>query len=169
MQGYQQPQMPINYNNPYQQYNNPYQGYNPYPVSDRLTQLTQPYQQPQMQQIPQQQQTNMLLGKIVDSMDVVKASDIPMDNNLYYFPKADGGEIYVKHWLSNGKTEIITYKPFLEDGQKEEETESELKQIHGDLTDKLNMIDDRIAKIEKAINNKPVATVNKNKKEETTV
>ena len=28
------------------------------------------------------------LGKIVESVDIVKATDIPMDGNMYYFPTA---------------------------------------------------------------------------------
>lgn len=54
------------------------------------------------------------LGKMVDSIDVVKATDIPMDGNAYYFPKADGTEVYMKRWLSNGTTEITAYKPILD-------------------------------------------------------
>lgn len=69
------------------------------------------YQQPQMQQ-PMTSQQFPVLGKIVDSLDVVKATDIPMDGNMYYFPKADGTEIFAKQWLPNGTTQILTFKPF---------------------------------------------------------
>ena len=54
------------------------------------------------------------LGKIVESVDIVKATDIPMDGNAYYFPKADGSEIYSKRWLSNGQTQILAFKPILD-------------------------------------------------------
>lgn len=81
-----------------QQYSNPYM--------ERLQNLQQ------FQQTLQQPQINYLNGKIVDSIDVVRATDIPMDGNLYYFPKADGTEIYAKSWdLNNGKTRILTFKP----------------------------------------------------------
>lgn len=30
-----------------------------------------------------------VIGKIVDSVEIVRSMDIPMDGNLYYFPKAD--------------------------------------------------------------------------------
>ena len=64
------------------------------------------FTQPMQQQMQQQTQSN---GKIVDSVEMVKFTDIPMDGNSYYFPKADGTEIYSKRWLSNGTTEINTY------------------------------------------------------------
>ena len=54
-------------------------------------------------------------GKIVESMDVVKVTDIPMDGNMYYFPKADGTEIYAKQFGIDGKARILTFKPFLDD------------------------------------------------------
>lgn len=55
------------------------------------------------------------LGKVVESMDIVKVTDIPMDGNVYYFPKADGTEIYSKQFMPDGKTRILTFKPLLED------------------------------------------------------
>lgn len=60
---------------------------------------------------------NMLasLGKVVESADIVKVTDIPMDGNTYYFPKADGSEIYSKQFMPNGQTRILTFKPLLED------------------------------------------------------
>lgn len=59
---------------------------------------------------------NMLasLGKVVESADIVKVTDIPMDGNTYYFPKADGSEIYSKQFMPNGQTRILTFKPLLE-------------------------------------------------------
>ena len=54
------------------------------------------------------------IGKVVDSIDIVKATDIPMDGNSYYFPKADGTEVYCKQWLQNGTTRILTFKPVLD-------------------------------------------------------
>lgn len=67
-------------------------------------------QQSQMQQMMPQQIN--FVGKIVDGEDTVKATDIPMDGNMYYFPKADGTEIYGKQWIVNeGRTRILTFKP----------------------------------------------------------
>ena len=73
--------------------------------------------QPQLQNNPNLTPgINMLasLGKVVESMDIVKVTDIPMDGNTYYFPKADGTEIYSKQFMPNGQTRILTFKPLLE-------------------------------------------------------
>lgn len=97
MQG-QQPQM-----NPYFERMNFLQNYQ--------QSLQQPVAGAQMS-LANQQMTPV--GKMVDSIDVVKATDIPMDGNMYYFPKADGTEIFGKQWQANGTTRILTYKPVLE-------------------------------------------------------
>ena len=104
-------------NNPYAQMNNMYaQPNNPY--ADRMNFLQNYQQSLQQPVVPTQMSgTNQMsaLGKIVDSIDVVKATDIPMDGNAYYFPKADGTEVYCKQWLQNGTTRILTFKPVFED------------------------------------------------------
>ena len=88
------------------------------PYMERMAQLQQYQQSLQQPMLPTQMSgTNQMsaLGKIVDSIDVVKATDIPMDGNAYYFPKADGTEVYCKQWLQNGTTRILTFKPFFDD------------------------------------------------------
>ena len=76
----------------------------PYPINYNLMNPQQQYMNlftPQMQQQIQQQmpmQNNLSTGKIVDSIETVKVTDIPMDGNAYYFPKADGAEVYAKRW-----------------------------------------------------------------------
>ena len=87
------------------------------PYMERMAQLQQYQQSLQQPMLPTQMSgTNQMstLGKMVDSIDVVKATDIPMDGNSYYFPKADGTEVYCKQWLQNGTTRILTFKPILE-------------------------------------------------------
>ena len=98
-----QPYLNPNYFNQYNQMPNPYM--------DRMAQLQQ-YQQSLQQPVSQAQMA--AIGKIVNSIDVVKATDIPMDGNAYYFPKADGTEVYCKQWLQNGTTRILTFKPDLD-------------------------------------------------------
>ena len=104
-------------NNPYAQMNNMYaQPNNPY--ADRMNFLQNYQQSLQQPVVPTQmsganQQMNVI-GKIVDSIDVVKATDVPMDGSMYYFPKADGTEIFGKQWLPNGQTRILTFKPVLD-------------------------------------------------------
>ena len=107
-------------NNPYMPMQNPYM--------ERMAQLQQ-YQQSLQQPIVPTQTTvsNQMsaLGKMVDSIDVVKATDIPMDGNTYYFPKADGTEVYCKQWLQNGTTRILTFKPVLEDNPNNVSSDTE--------------------------------------------
>ena len=87
-------------NNPYQQpimsnYVPQYGAYqyNPMANIQRFQQSDQ-IQQPQMSQLMPQQIN--FIGKIVDGEDTVKATDIPMDGNIYYFTKTDGTQIYRK-------------------------------------------------------------------------
>ena len=95
------------YPNSYQQpINNPY--------LDRMNQLQQFQQSLQPAQVSTPNQF-VPLGKMVESEDIVKATDIPMDGNMYYFPKADGSMIFSKQWLPNGTTRLIAFKPILDD------------------------------------------------------
>lgn len=63
----------------------------------------------------QQQSLNPLMtnpslnGKIVDSIEMVKATDVPIGGYGIY-PKADLSEIYIKSWNTNGTTSIMTYQ-----------------------------------------------------------
>ena len=85
---------------------------------ERMAQLQQYQQSLQQPIVPTQTPVSnqmSALGKMVDSIDVVKATDIPMDGNAYYFPKADGTEVYCKQWLQNGTTRILTFKPVLDE------------------------------------------------------
>ena len=102
----------------YPQMNNNYQMPMQNPYMDRMAQLQQYQQSLQQPIVPAQTPVSnqmSALGKIVDSIDVVKATDIPMDGNAYYFPKADGTEVYCKQWLQNGTTRILAFKPVFED------------------------------------------------------
>lgn len=95
-------------------------GYNPQlqnPYQQRMDFL-QSYQQSLQQPVPQMPQANTqmnVIGKIVDGIEAVKAIDVPMDGAMYYFPKADGTEVYGKRWIVNeGRTVILPFKPILE-------------------------------------------------------
>ena len=119
-----QPYLNPNYFNQYNQMQNPYM--------DRMAQLQQ-YQQSLQQPLPPTQMSGAnqmsALGKMVDSIDVVKATDIPMDGNAYYFPKADGTEVYCKQWLQNGTTRILTFKPVFEDNHNNVSSDTEKLKI----------------------------------------
>ena len=111
-------------NNPYMPVQNPYM--------DRINFL-QNYQQSLQQPVVPTQMSGAnqmsALGKMVDSIDVVKATDIPMDGNAYYFPKADGTEVYCKQWLQNGTTRILTFKPDFEDNTNNSSSDTEKLKI----------------------------------------
>ena len=111
------------YPNPnyYAQYTQPQPQFNPYMQRmENLQQFQQALQQPTVtSQVP-------ALGKVVESMDIVKVTDIPMDGNVYYFPKADGEEIYTKQFLPNGQTRILTFKPF-ENAEPNNSADKDLK------------------------------------------
>ena len=154
-------------NNPYAQMNNMYaQPNNPY--ADRMNFL-QNYQQSLQQPIVPTQTpvSNQMstLGKMVDSIDVVKATDIPMDGNAYYFPKADGTEVYCKQWLQNGTTRILTFKPVLEDSPNN--VSSDTEKIKISLSDEVtDVFMKRFDELEKRLDDlMPKKTVTRAKKE----
>lgn len=131
--------------------------FNPYlQRMENLQQFQQAIQQPQI--APAQVQTvNQFptLGKMVESIDIVKATDIPIDGNIYYFPKADGTEIYSKTWLSNGQTRILTFKPILDDSPNTLSNDEEklkfdtIEQVLGGIQNDIKTINEKIDKISK--------------------
>lgn len=125
--------------------------YNPY--ADRLAQL-----QAQQQQL-QASQNMATLGKVVESVDVLKTLEVPMDGQQYYFPKADGTEIYAKQWLPNGTTRILTFKPSLDDKVTENTLEEEKLNL-GHFNDVLVGIQNEIQTINSKIDkiSKPTIT-----------
>lgn len=82
-------------------YGTGYNGYNPY---NNYAQT----QQNQVQQFPIQQPQIGLNGKIVDSEDMVRATEVPI-GGYGIFPKADLSEIFVKTWNNNGTTSVVKY------------------------------------------------------------
>lgn len=97
-------------------YNN--YGFNPYYQQQRFQNMEQPSQQPIMTtyQPPMQlAKPSSLLGKIVDSIDVVKSLEIPLDGSTSYFPLADNSMIVTKQLQNDGTSKIVVYKPTQED------------------------------------------------------
>ena len=94
-------------------------GYNPYyPQQQRFTGTEQPNQQPMMTNYqPPMQLTkpSSLLGKVVDNIEVVRATDIPLDGSTSYFPLSDGSSIVTKQLQNDGTSKIVVYKPTQED------------------------------------------------------
>ena len=56
-----------------------------------------------------------LLGKAVESIEVVKAMDIPLDGSISYFPLTDGTAIVSKQLQTDGTSKTTIYKPYEED------------------------------------------------------
>lgn len=107
-------------------YNN--YGFNPYynGAATRF-QPTVPTIDPSTQQMPNQSfmpptninKPNGLLGKSVDSIDVVKAMDIPLDGSVSYFPLTDNSAIVTKQLMNDGTSKTTIYKP-IEEEKKED-------------------------------------------------
>jgi len=94
--------------------------------------------QPQMQQIQNLQSYRAvagLQGKTIDNIDVVKATDIPLDGSISYFPLADNSAIVTKQLQQDGTSKIIVFRPTLDEKEVEQPkyiTENDLKeQIKG--------------------------------------
>ena len=108
--------------------------------------------------VPMPNLTNQvtLLGKVVESIDVVKAMDIPLDGSVSYFPLTDGSAIVTKQLQSDGTSKTIIYKP-IEENSKDmpqyatmEDLKKEINKI--DLSD-LDDIRDELTQIKKDIKN----------------
>ena len=129
--------------------------YNPYIMQ-------QPMQMPQQNQIQtqtnqlQRQETfnsqNNLQGKSVDSIEVVKATDIPLDYSISYFPLTDGSAIVTKQLQQDGTSKMTVYKPIkLKEEPKETQKYITEKQLDEALK-KVNLKDD-IKSLKKQIKN----------------
>jgi len=120
---------------PYNPYYNPYYNYN------YNSQVQQSQQIPKQNQQMYKAQTTILQGKVVDSLDVVKATDIPYDGSISYFPLTDNSAIITKQLQPDGTSKVVIYKP--EIGKAETNTpkyitESEFKEQIKDLSSKDN-------------------------------
>lgn len=149
-----------NYYAQYQQQFNPY-----LQRMENLQQFQQAIQQPQVPTAMQMtnQQLNPL-GKIVESLDIVKVMDIPMDGNMYYFPKADGTEIYSKQFMPNGQTRILTFKPVL-DSEPNTLLNEEEKAKFEPINNVLRGIQDDIKALTEKVDKISKPSVSKSKKE----
>lgn len=98
-------------------YGNPYyfqpQNQRIQPMEQQNQPYTSPLQNP-MQNSPLQNR-QILNGKSVDSIDVVKAMDIPLDGSISYFPIADGSAIVTKQLQMDGTSKTIVYRPVNEE------------------------------------------------------
>lgn len=147
-----------------------YNAYNPY-LNQYYGQQTMNRVQPM--EIPMQQQTtpqmalnrqNNLCGKQVDSLEVVKAIDIPLDGSVSYFPLANGSAIVTKQLQQDGTSKITIYEPKQEEETKFatiDEIEKRIKKI--DLSE-LEELKDEIDSLKKEL--KEIKSKLKTKKED---
>ena len=96
-----------------------------------------------------------LQGKSVDSIDVVKAMDIPLDGTISYFPLTDGTAIVTKQLQSDGSSRTIVYKPIDKEEQEKlpqfitnEQLEDAMKKVDNkDLKEEIKNIKKQIKEI----------------------
>lgn len=81
-------------------------------------QPVQPIQPLRQQTEPYKTAIGNLQGKSVDSVDVVKAMDIPYDGSISYFPLTDNSAIITKQLQQDGTSKILIYKPVQENEEK---------------------------------------------------
>ena len=99
---------------------NPYYGYTPQ-YGKTPYYMQQPMTTPQYQSQANEYMQNIqpttyqkplgLQGKTVDNIEVVKATDIPLDGSISYFPLVDGSSIVTKQLMQDGTSRMIVYKP----------------------------------------------------------
>lgn len=106
------------------------------PIEQQYNQFAQPNQYIQPQSV---YKTLGLQGKSVDSIDVVKAMDIPLDFSISYFPLTDGSAIVTKQLQTDGTSKTVVYKPVDEKETNsvpkyitEEELEERIKNVDND-------------------------------------
>lgn len=120
----------------------------------------QPTIDPNYSQMYQQNysQAKGLQGKQVESIEIVKNTEIPLDGTTSYFPVADGSAIVTKQLQTDGTCKITVFKPITE--HKEEvkyvtpkELEEALKELN---LDDLDDIKEDIKELKKQLKKKGV-------------
>lgn len=128
---------------------NPYYGYIPnqygkssyYMQQPNVTPQYQPQSPDYMSQIQNAYQKPLgLQGKTVDNIEVVKATDIPLDGSVSYFPLVDGSAIVTKQLQADGTSRMIVYKPVETQQPKQVETQ-EIYITEKELDEKLSKLD----------------------------
>ena len=133
---------------------NPYYGYtpqygrNPYIQQPIATPQYQPQTIDYMSQMQNAYQKPLALqGKTVDNIEVVKATDIPLDGSISYFPLVDGSSIVTKQLMQDGTSRMIVYKPAETQQPKQVEVQ-ETYITEKELDEKLSKLDNKELKEE---------------------
>ena len=147
------PYQSMNYNiqPAYQQY-----GYNPYFQQPRM-------QQPQIEPLQttnqfQQQLQSGINGRVVQSVEMITANDVPMDGSAAFFPMQDMSAILAKSWNADGTIKTVIFKPINETvPQNEIQNKENLKIDLSDGTvaafmDRIDELSERLEQLEVSIN-----------------
>ncbi len=138
-------------------YNNQFGFNNPYfqPVNGGIQPPLQNTQNSINNVPPVTNNKTTLLGKSVDSIDVVKAMDIPLDGSISYFPLTNGSAIVTKQLLNDGTSKTTIYKPVEEKDVPKvqyatiEDVQKSIKEI--DFTDTIDDLKDEIKDLKNKI------------------
>lgn len=133
--------------------------YNPYYTQPQRFQPVEPITQPINTQ-PYVQPTTAnnhigLLGKSVESIDVVKAMDIPLDGSTSYFPLTDGSAIVTKKIQNDGTSKTVVYKPVEEESKSQpvyvtmEDVEKKMKEF--DSNNEIKSVKEELKSIKKQL------------------
>lgn len=142
-------------------YNNQF-GYNPY-MQPFNNNFNQPLQNSAMNlQSSANSVVNnrqVLNGKLVDSIEVVKATEVNLDGTTGYYPLTDGSAIVTKKLLTDGTSKMTIYKPVEEKDTPKveyatmEDVKKSIKEIDlsevDDLRDEVKELKAEIKKIKK--------------------
>lgn len=103
-----------------------------------------PMYQPSYNQVYTPPYQQGIQGRIVDNVDVVRATEIALDGSVNYFPLADGSAILTKQLQMDGTSKIVMYKPVVDEQPKQVDLNAEvanLKQQMEELRDKLTKLE----------------------------
>ena len=95
-------------------------------------------------------QNNQIPGKIVDSQEVARVSDIPF-GGYGVFPKADLSEVFVKVWNNNGTTSLLCFKPIVEGNIVKEQDKEERRYHEGSSQNNYDKMQEKIEMLERKI------------------
>ncbi len=148
------------YNNPYIMYQqrSPQTGLqNGTQIEPQMFQQIQQPVQPIMQPIVQNTQPT-LLGKQVESIEVVRATEVPFDGSISYFPLSDSSAIITKKIQADGTSKMVVYKPVVETEKEQvnyvtiDQLQDAIKGIDlseiGDLKNDIKDFDKRLKELE---------------------
>lgn len=149
-----------------------YNMYNPYmPANQRTQNVEQQYPQytPYTQYTPQPQQSYpqnpqsypqasiSLQGKTVESLEVAKVMEIPLDGSTSFFPLADGSAIITKQLQADGTSKTVIYKPDLEPIKPVEQpkyvTEEQVREMIENGSENLMDVQDDIQELRRDLRN----------------